>query len=165
MKGSFGNNISMENEETQSSSLIPEPGPVGFLGGSRKLYIAVAMLALALAYFGFTAFQGATVFYVTVEELKQGQEGRSETIRVSGKLVPDTFEREAQGTVAFFNIASGNETLPASYNGILPDLFFNEHSEIVLQGTYEPQGVFEAESVVVKCPSKYQPVEEPSEIA
>ena len=155
----------MENEETQGASLTPAPRPVGLLGGSRKLYIAVAMLALGLAYFGFTAFQGATVFYVTVDELKQGKEARSETIRVSGTLVPDTFERETEGTLASFNISSGNETLPASYDGILPDLFFNEHSEIVLQGTYQPHGVFEAESVVVKCPSKYQPVEEPSQTA
>ena len=155
----------MENEETQGANLTPAPRPVGLLGGSRKPYIAVAMLALGLAYFGFTAFQGATVFYVTVDELKQGEEARSETIRVSGTLVPDTFERETEGTLASFNISSGNETLPASYDGILPDLFFNEHSEIVLQGTYQPHGVFEAESVVVKCPSKYQPVEEPSQTA
>ena len=42
---------------------------------------------------------------------------------------------------------------------MLPDLFFNPHSEIVLEGTYEPGGVFMTDRVFVKCASKYQSLE------
>ena len=38
---------------------------------------------------------------------------------------------------------------------VVPDLFFNQHSEIILEGSYGDDGVFYSESVIVKCPSKY----------
>ena len=42
---------------------------------------------------------------------------------------------------------------------MLPDLFFNPHSEIVLGGTYGDDGVFIADRVLIKCPSKYESLE------
>ena len=54
-------------------------------------------------------------------------------------------------------IAAGSPQLAASYNGVLPDLFFNPHSEIILEGRYDAgDGVFAVDEVLVKCPSKYQ---------
>ena len=38
---------------------------------------------------------------------------------------------------------------------MLPELFFNEHSEVILEGNYTPEGVFQSHNVIVKCPSKY----------
>ena len=43
---------------------------------------------------------------------------------------------------------------------LLPDLFFNPHSEIILQGSYGPGQVFEADTILVKCPSKYRSLED-----
>jgi cytochrome c-type biogenesis protein CcmE len=37
----------------------------------------------------------------------------------------------------------------------VPELFFNEHSDIVAEGTYDTDGVFHADNIMVKCPSKY----------
>lgn len=134
--------------------------PTGPLAGQRKLYIALAVLGLALGYFSYIAFQGAAVFYVTVDELVSGNVMGGDTIRVNGKLVPDSFQREAQGTLAHFDIAGGGQVLPAVYDGVLPELFFNEHSDIVLQGSYDSEGVFYTDLVIVKCPSKYEALAE-----
>lgn len=130
--------------------------PTGPLAGQRKLYIALAVLGLALGYFSYIAFQGAAVFYFTVDELVSGTVMGDDIVRVNGRLVPDSFQREAQGTVARFDIAGGGEVLPAVYDGVFPELFFNEHSEIVLQGSYDSAGVFYTDLVIVKCPSKYE---------
>ena len=46
-------------------------------------------------------------------------------------------------------------TLRSVHDGVVPDLFFNEHSELILEGTYTPDGVFESENIIVRCPSKY----------
>ena len=146
------------NEEASEQPAIgtaqPEPG---LFTGQRKLYIAVALLAMALGYFGYIAFQGAAVFYLTVDELLSEDAEVGETVRVSGKLVPDSFRREEpEGTIARFNLTDGGRTLPAVYNGILPELFFNEHSDIVLEGYRDAEGLFQSRTVIVKCPSKYQ---------
>jgi cytochrome c-type biogenesis protein CcmE len=131
----------------------------GFLSSKRKLIIAIAILVIALGYFGYTAFQGATVFYLTVGELQGGKATPGEIIRVNGKLVPNSFQRDSEGTIAKFTLTDGLLELPAVHDGVVPDLFFNEHSEIVLQGLYDQNGIFQSQLVVVKCPSKYESLE------
>ena len=121
-----------------------------------KLLIGLIVLVSALAYLGFVAFQSATVYYYSVEELKEiGPTPAGKTVRVSGKLQPDSFLREGNSTEAQFALSEGPEVLRAVHDGVLPDLFFNEHSEIILEGTYGLDGVFDSQNVIVKCPSKY----------
>ena len=134
--------------------------PKSFLGGQGKLIIAMTLLVVALGYFAFTAFQGATVFYLTVGELLEGEGDVGETIRVSGKLVQDSFHRDEEGTLARFNLTDGQSLLPVIHDGVLPDLFFAEHSEIDLQGYYREDGVFQSQMVIVSCPSKYIALEQ-----
>ena len=59
-----------------------------------------------------------------------------------------------------FSLTDGQDTINAVHDGVVPDLFFNEHSEILLEGTYGPEGMFDAEAIIVKCPSKYQSLED-----
>ena len=123
-----------------------------------KVFISIAVIASAMVYFGFMAFQSATVYYYTVDELlalSNVQEGK--TLKVAGKLVPDSFVREDGSTHATFVLKdeSGTQTLTAMHSGVVPDLFFNEHAEIILEGKYSPGGTFESTNVIVKCPSKY----------
>ena len=121
-----------------------------------KVLIGLLVLIGALGYLAFVAFQSATVYYYTVGELKELEPtSGGNMVRVSGKLVPDSFFREAGATLARFDLTDGSETLHAVHDGVLPDLFFNEHSEIILEGNHTPEGAFESQNVIVKCPSKY----------
>ena len=159
----------MAEERLNPAELTPEEEYPEDGGGHRvrnRLIILGVVVALALAYMIFVAFPGNALYFVTVSEFVGGekyQDGRE--LRVSGKLVADSFQREAGGPVAYFRLVdkegdSGGATLQASYVGVMPDLFFNPHSEIILEGSYAPSGqVFEAESILVKCPSKYQSIE------
>ncbi|MBI4199595.1 MAG: cytochrome c maturation protein CcmE [Chloroflexi bacterium] len=138
-----------------SPATLPLPLHRSPLGGQVKLLVAIGLLAAALAYFAFAAFQGATVFYLTVGELLDGRAEAEKVVRVSGKLVPGSFQREGSGTLATFSLTDGVRVLPAKHDGALPDLFFNELSDIVLEGTYAAGRPFAAREVIVKCPSKY----------
>ena len=84
-----------------------------------------------------------------------------------GALAADTFRRDDGSTLSHFalgdklpdvpGVSPGSPRLQASYVGVLPDLFFNPHSEIILEGHYDAQGqVFATDNILVKCPSKYQ---------
>ena len=132
-----------------------------FLSGRGRLFLVGIVLLLALAYLIYAAFPGSTSYYFTVDELAafDGEvEGR--TFRVKGALVPDTFVREEGGTMAAFALTAGDQTIPATYDGVVPDLFFNTHSEIILQGTFGVSETFNADTVSVLCPTKYQALEE-----
>ena len=130
----------------------------GQLFGNRgRLVMVAAVLALALGFLVFTAFPGSVRYYLTVEELvAQQQEMDGKRIRVVGSLVPDSFLRTSGTTHAEFVLTDGDQNLTATYLGVLPDLFFNPHSEIVLEGTFGDGGVFNGDMVIVKCPSKYE---------
>ena len=83
-------------------------------------------------------------------------------VRVKGSLKPFTFARESDTSlVAHFQLEQDGAVVDATYNGVLPDLFFNPHSEIVLGGEYTAEGVLvvERDSVLIKCPSKYEALE------
>ena len=130
-----------------------------------KFVIAAVVLLGALGYLGFTAFQSATVYSYTVSELtSMGPTPEGKLIRVNGSLVEDSFVRPDGSTIAHFTLTDkegGTEAVAAHYDGVLPDLFFNPHSEIILEGSYGADGVFASQNVLVKCPSKY--IEAPAE--
>ena len=142
----------MNEDEPRPANASPQ----GFFSGQRKVIIAVALLAMAVGFLAFNAFQGASVYYFTVDEALAGRVQEGATVRISGKLLPDSFYRETEGTVAHFSLVEDSSVLQATYDGILPELFFNEHSDIVLEGSLNQDGVFNSDTIIVKCPTKYQ---------
>lgn len=133
-----------------------------------RLLILGGVIALAVAYMVYAAFPGNTLYFVTVSEFAEDPKLRDgQTLRVAGALAPDSFRREDGSTLSRFSlgdklqdvpgIAPGSPQVEATYVGVLPDLFFNPHSEIILEGHYDAAGqVFATDNILVKCPSKYQ---------
>ena len=143
---------------SRAAPYYPEPVDEGgsMVANRGKILIGMVVLIGALGYFAFMAFQSATVYYYTVSEMsKVGATPDGRLVRVSGKLEPASFSRGEGTTVASFNLTDGTQVLRASHDGVLPELFFNEHSEIILEGSHTPGGVFQSQNVIVKCPSKY----------
>ena len=73
--------------------------------------------------------------------------------------MPESYVRLNDSPIAEFMLTDGVENVEAMHSGVLPDLFFNERSEIILEGTYSVSGVFDSERIIVKCPSKYESAE------
>ena len=136
---------------------------------TRFIIIAVVVV-LALFAMIWAAFGENTRYFLTVSEFNDKQAVQEiqdgQMVRVSGKLVEGTFNRPEKSTVSRFQItdkegaSSGSAMLLATYDGVLPDLFFNPHSEIILEGSYTGEGVFQANEILVKCPSKYRDLDE-----
>lgn len=149
----------------------PEPESEEAAGASSstnraRFLILGTVVVLSLGYMIYAAFPGNALYFLTVTEFMDRDavhDGR--ILRVSGKLVDGSFLRQDQSTVSHFQLSDegaglDGQHLRATYVGILPDLFFNPHSEIILQGSYGTDKVFQANDVLVKCPSKYQSLEE-----
>jgi cytochrome c-type biogenesis protein CcmE len=144
--------ISTEEESSGKSHLI------------RFLLLGV-VVALAVGYMVYAAFPGNTRYFLTVSEFMNGEEYQDgQMLRVSGKLVAGSFQRQEDSTVSHFRLTDktsrADAHMDASYVGVLPDLFYNPHSEIILEGRYGPDNVFEADNILVKCPSKYRSLEQ-----
>ena len=141
---------------------VPEPR------SNRTRFIIVAVVVvLALAFMIWAAFGENTRYFLTVSEFNSKTEIHDgQMVRVSGKLVEGTFDRGEKSTISHFQLTdkegenTGAALLLAQYDGVLPDLFFNPHSEIILEGSYSGDGVFHADEILVKCPSKYRDLED-----
>jgi cytochrome c-type biogenesis protein CcmE len=132
-------------------------------GHRTRFLVLGVVVVLAFGYMIYAAFPGNALYFLTVSEFineKDVQDGR--TVRVSGKLVDGSFQREGNSTLSHFQLQdketglAREQLLNASYVGVVPDLFFNLHSEVILEGSYGPDQVFQADAILVKCPSKYQ---------
>lgn len=150
----------IEREDVSSGSESKTPKAT-----FMRLAIIGFVLAVGIAYMVYAAFPGNTLYFLTVSEFmdkEEYQDGR--VLRVSGKLLDGSFHRQQGSTSANFalidSLNNSDRGLEARYVGVMPDLFFNPHSEIILQGSYGMDQIFDAETVLVKCPSKYQSMED-----
>ncbi len=121
------------------------------------LGVAATMIFLiAVAVTGSSS--GGLVYYLTVPEfLERG--GRAEGhARVNGKVVLGSIERAPTGQDVRFVMEGDGAALPVSYHGIIPDTFV-DGADVVVEGGLGDDGVFEAKTLLAKCPSKYEAAE------
>jgi len=126
----------------------------------RKYFIFIALVVAVLSYFTYDAMKGAAVYYLTVTEAVGQSSDQDTVIRVNGKLVQASFVRGADRIESHFDVTDDISIMTAHFSGVLPDLFFNPHSEIILEGSIGADQVFQADNILVKCPSKYRSLEE-----
>jgi cytochrome c-type biogenesis protein CcmE len=165
----------MTNEPNELQSQDQQPTPVAvsaartstLMGPRAKLAFAFILVSAALAYFAFTAFEGATVDYLSVAQVYDvAATADDRQVGVTGKLVQDSYVRDADGLTARFSIKDedGVQHINVVYKGEIGQVFFNDHSEIILQGQKMVDGSFSADNLTVRCPSKYLTESEQAEI-
>lgn len=124
----------------------------------RKFLIGGLIVVLAIGYLGYMGFQSTATYYYTVAELEQQATSiYGKNVRVNGIVASDSLEREARGTVLKFVIvdAEGGKSLPVVYRGIAPDTF-KTGADVVAEGHLTDEGVFQANTILAKCPSRYE---------
>ncbi len=127
----------------------------------KRFLIGGSIVFLAIGYLGFVAFTSAATYYYTVSELiEQGNSIYGENVRVNGQVTPGSVEQESAGRLLRFTIidVAGEESLPVVYQGVVPDTF-KVGNEVVVEGRLNSSGIFQAHTLMPKCPSKYVPIE------
>lgn len=155
--------------ETDQDIELPQPlaRPATLFSPRIKLGIVFVLIASGLVYFAATAFDSATVNFNTVAGVASaGPTTGDRQVGVIGKLVQDSYVRSADGVTANFVLVDdgGSTPMQVKYTGDIGQVFFNDHSEIILQGRMGEDRIFEAEHLTVRCPSKYLSEQEQAEI-
>jgi cytochrome c-type biogenesis protein CcmE len=125
------------------------------LKGKIKFIVAIVVIALTVSYLVYGGVKDTMVYYLTVQELKdQVPSVYDSRVRVSGKVVPGTIIKDEDGGLEF-QLTEGAQTIDVEYNGIVPDIFADD-VEAVVEGVYARNDVFEADTLLAKCPTKYE---------
>ena len=114
---------------------------------------AAVLLASALVYTSFSAATEAS----TPSQLLKGGTSSTRSVELTGKVAADSVQRS--GDRLRFTIQDrkgGSARVPVVYSGVVPDPF-RVGREVIVTGKLQ-NGTFVAErdSLVTKCPSKFQ---------
>ena len=130
----------------------------------KRFLVGGLVIFATLLVFGLTTFtlSSTQVYYLTVTEAKtQLRNGSREVVRVNGVVDFNTVKWDAQKLDLAFDMVEGKNRIPILYHGVMPDTF-NQSESVVVEGSLNKSGVFEAKTLLVKCPSRYEPVVAPS---
>jgi cytochrome c-type biogenesis protein CcmE len=115
-----------------------------------KYLIGIPIIVIFIV-FGAFSFKKTLTPYVSFEEAKKS----GATVQIIGQVVFPQVKYDTQTYLLTFPITDehGNR-MPVQYGGIKPGNF-EQADRVVLIGRYDG-GVFLADQLLVKCPSKYQ---------
>ena len=123
----------------------------------KRFLIGGLVIFLAIVYLGYTGFMGAATYYYTVSEVVGlGSSIYGENVQVNGEVAPGSLQQGTDSRTLKFHISEGERTLPVVYQGVVPDTF-KVGNEVVIEGHINADGVFQANTIMAKCPSKYVP--------
>ena len=129
----------------------------------RGLYILGIVLLLAFAGFAFSSFQESLTPYVSFDQART----TPRALQIAGSLVDGSSQYLSANESLVFTLAeeSTGDTMRVRYLGLKP-ANFEEAVSIVAIGRYSrEEGVFVAEKLLVKCPSKYQGLQDEGQVA
>ena len=126
--------------------------PDGFERRPSRLPLVLLGVAVVAALFavGWTMFTRSVVYYHTATEVMSMP---GEHVRLSGQVVDGSIAEDA-GTITF-SVSDGTTTVPITYEGPMPDTLQDE-AEAVVEGQMGTDGVFHADTLFAKCPSKFE---------
>lgn len=150
---------------------------------SPRLKFVIGGLAIlaAVVYLIVSATQANAEYFMTVDELNaKGASIVDRNVRASGAIIGDTISYDPQNLILKFTVASvpgDNAEIDAQgglaevlhqavidpkrarmqvvYQGPKPDLLKNE-AQAIMTGHLGSDGVFYADELLLKCPTKYQ---------
>lgn len=146
-----------------------------------KFLIGGLLIVAAVIYLIVSSTQASAQYFLTVDELNQKlAEVGDRELRVSGAVLGDTVEYDQHTLTLRFDVAhvpGDNDEIEARgglaqvlheavndpsasrlqvvYNGVKPDLLQHE-AQAIMTGHMGDDGLFYAEELLLKCPTKYE---------
>ncbi len=146
-----------------------------------KLIIGCLAITGAVIYLLVSSTLGSMQYFITIDELLQNPASyQNKTVRVSGAVIGDSIIVNTDTSTVEFtaaNISSDHEAIAESggmaaalyeavndpdarrinviYHGIKPDLL-KDQAQAILTGKLDAENVFQADELLLKCPTKYE---------
>jgi len=125
----------------------------------KKFIIGGIILLVAIVFLGYLGFRNSLTYYYQVDQLvAKGSSVYDKNVRVAGRVLPGVETDPALNSMRFniVDIANQDETIKVAYSGAIPDTF-QEGGDVIIEGRFSNDGIFQATSIVTKCASKYIP--------
>ena len=127
---------------------------------ARNKFLIGGLLVLGpVGYLMASSIKQTGVYYLTPTELttKLASDStfRDVGVKVGGRVVPGSIQRDPGGREYAFRVTDGAKTFPVIYRGIAPDTF-TDSVDVVVEGRMGRDGTFRATTLLAKCASRYE---------
>jgi len=124
-----------------------------------RTIVGVAVVAGVLVYLSVAGIGGNLVYFLTPTELiAKGQAAYDVSFRLSGEVEPGSVRWNPEATDLRFRIRDEQNVIEVVSTGVPPQMF-QDGMEVVLEGSLDPDGVFQSTNVMVKHSNEYGPGE------
>lgn len=122
-----------------------------------KFIIGGLLIVAAILYLVFSSIQSTGAYYMTVAEVNDDAATLvGKKIRVSGAVVHESENWDAPNLLLSFDVTDETgENMPVSFHGSRPSNF-GRATEAIIEGELSADGVFHADTLLLKCPSRYE---------
>jgi len=124
------------------------------------MLVGIAVVVVAAGVLLWLGFGRGSIYYYSVSELKAL--GSAQHVRVSGELEGGSLVSlgVTEYTFTVYDRDTPADRVTVVYDRPLPDHFRDEPgAEVVAEGDYDGNGTFSADTLITKCPSKYEAAE------
>lgn len=131
-----------------------------------RFMIGLVGVATVVTYLVWTGVSDTMVYFLTPQELvarvADDPSFRDVGVKVGGKVVPGSHERVPGELLHRFEVRDPEDasvTFPVEYRDALPDTFNDSEEmtvDVVVEGRFDADGVFQATVVLTKCGSRYE---------
>jgi cytochrome c-type biogenesis protein CcmE len=111
-----------------------------------------AVVAACVGYLVYSATGKTAEYYQTISEAKAGSASAA-SVRVLG-TVQDDVQKLDGGQEVRFTASDGGSAMLVDYRGTVPDIF-KPGIQVVVEGRTGQDGVFHAQTLLAKCPSRF----------
>ena len=126
----------------------------------RRLFFVsfgLALLGGAVAL-ALIALQDTVTFFFTPSQAAERSIPAGQRVRLGGLVEEKSVKKLEDGVTVEFRVTDRAKAVTVRYKGVLPDLF-REGQGVVIQGAFQPDGVFSASTVLAKHDENYIPKE------
>jgi len=120
----------------------------------KQRFILGAAVIVFVIFMAFS-FKSNISPYVTVTHVVES--GQLDNVQVNGTIVPGSTKHYPDNNTRFFDLTDGKNKMRVKFTGVLTN--YQEGIPAVVIGDYS-NGLFIADKVLLKCPSKYESLEE-----
>lgn len=137
----------------------------------RRFYAGLVGVATVVTWLIWTGISETMVYYLTPTELMARVDADPELqergFRVSGSVVRGSYASSADELLHTFEVydpSAPEVILTVHFRHPIPDTFSDSGEvEVVMEGRYKGDGIFEATEVLTKCGSRYEAMPEESD--
>ena len=119
-----------------------------------KLMVAGSVIAVAVTLLAVAGMKEGWVYFLPVDQFVENAEYATQRVRLHGRAGEEGFESSRGLLLAKFDLLGETQKVRIEYNGVIPDMF-QAGRDVVVEGCLDESGVFQADTLLTKCASKY----------